>query len=92
MDGGEEIPVLDEPKPAHFGAWTLWRNTILFLQRPDEKARWSLRLFDPNTRRITEIASMDPETDFAAGFGVSPDGRWVLLSWGEPENSRPDAG
>jgi eukaryotic-like serine/threonine-protein kinase len=76
VEGGQETPILDRKI-----AWSHWRvveNGIYFLDwdaSPPE-----IDFFDFVTRRSTQIATVERAKGIWGGFAVSPDGRWILFS------------
>ena len=70
------------PPVASENLWTVVPGGIYFV--PADTPR-SLRYFDFASRKIREIFHV--EKDFARGLSVSPDGRWLLYSQVDEENS-----
>ena len=62
--------------------WTLTRDGIYFV--PADAPR-SVRYFDLATKQIRPVFELD--TDFGRGMSISPDGRWIIYSQFENENS-----
>jgi Tol biopolymer transport system component/DNA-binding winged helix-turn-helix (wHTH) protein len=77
-----ESAVDDVPPVASENLWTVVPGGIYFV--PADTPR-SLRYFDFASRKIREIFQV--ERDFARGLSVSPDGRWLLYSQVDEENS-----
>jgi Tol biopolymer transport system component len=63
-------------------SWTVVRGGVYFV--PADSPR-SLRYFDFGTRRVREIFEI--AKDFGDGLSVSPDGRWLLYTQVDEENS-----
>jgi Tol biopolymer transport system component len=86
VDGGEEAPVLEFPKPGYWGYWAVVAKGIYFVNttaRPH-----ALEFFDFATRRTRQLAKLEhPAPPFVAGLAVSPDERTVLYSQQDQRNS-----
>ena len=77
VGGGEEASVLDQPSPGYWGYWALAANGIYFY---DTKTQ-AIDFFDFRTRQVTKIATPPkPPVQWASGFAVSHDGRWLLFT------------
>lgn len=68
------------------GTWTLWGQNIVYFPLSEGSVR-PIVLFDLESRRMTEIASFESQSNFWDGMSISPDGRWILLSKEEPSSS-----
>jgi hypothetical protein len=62
--------------------WTIARGGVYFVPADSPK---SLRYFDFATKKIRDVFEIDK--DFGDGLSVSPDGRWLLYSQVDDENS-----
>jgi Tol biopolymer transport system component/DNA-binding winged helix-turn-helix (wHTH) protein len=62
--------------------WTMTRGGVYFVPADSPK---SLRYFDFATKKIRDVFEIDK--DFGDGLSVSPDGRWLLYSQVDDENS-----
>jgi Tol biopolymer transport system component len=82
VNGGEELPVM-AGRTTFVGLWTLWRNQIVHADSSAPPTR--VDVFDLETGQVNRIFSGD--LGLYIGMTVSPDGRWVLLSIGEPDTS-----
>ena len=74
--------VLGLPKIKYFGLWTLVPGGIYFVPHDDPK---SLQYYDLSTKKIRRIFTI--EKDFDRGLSISPDGRYILFSQLDEENS-----
>ena len=77
VEGGEEIPVIEQLDAGLWGYWDLTKDGIYFY---DAKTR-AIEFFSFATRKLTKVAV--PERGpirFNQGLSVSPDGRWILYA------------
>ena len=77
VNGGEEVQVLDHPKPEYYLQWTLVDDSIFYVN-PDTK---SIEFFSFATRRMKRIVPLErlpPKGNTSGGLSLSPDGRWLL--------------
>jgi Tol biopolymer transport system component len=87
--GGEEIMVLDTHKAGYWSAWTVVENGIYFLTA-EKLAYPAIEFFSFATSKVTEGAVLtkafrswtNPE-----GLSVSPDGRWILYTQDDREDT-----
>jgi Tol biopolymer transport system component/DNA-binding winged helix-turn-helix (wHTH) protein len=70
------------PKIKYFGLWTLVPGGVYFVPHDDPR---SLRYYDFSTKKTRRIFTI--EKDFDIGLSISPDGRYVLFSQLDEENS-----
>jgi hypothetical protein len=77
-----ELPVM-VGRTTGAGLWTLWRNQIVHADLSAPPTR--VDVFDLDTGQVNRIFS--GELGLYVGMTASPDGRWVLLSIGEPDTS-----
>ena len=81
-EGGEEVAVLDSPRPVSFGAWAVVEQGIYFLDVERSEALAAegfLKFFHFDTGRVTRIASLGEQLDTTyLQVAVSPDGGWIL--------------
>jgi Tol biopolymer transport system component/DNA-binding winged helix-turn-helix (wHTH) protein len=70
------------PKIKYFGLWTLVPGGIYFVPHDDPR---SLHFYDFFTKKERQIFAI--EKDFDSGLSISPDGRYVLFSQLDEENS-----
>jgi Tol biopolymer transport system component/DNA-binding winged helix-turn-helix (wHTH) protein len=82
VNGGAELPVM-VGRTTRSGLWTLWENQIVHADYGNPTV--GVYAFDLDTGHLNQLFSS--ETDFYVGMTVSPDGRSVLLSIGEPDTS-----
>jgi Tol biopolymer transport system component len=80
VEGGEETPVLDQPKLGYWGYWAVVDGGIYFVN-VEVKLRPTIEFFSFATRRVRQIAAMEKEAVIASsGFAISPDRRWILYA------------
>ena len=80
VGGGEETPVLDQPKGGYWGYWAVVDGGIYFLNA-EVKSHPTIEFFSFATRRVRQIAVMEKEAfQWNPGFAISPDGRWILYA------------
>ena len=83
-EGGEEVAVLDSPRPVSFGAWAGVEQGIYFIDVERSEALVAegfLKFFHFDTGRVTQIASLGEQLATTLGqvqVAVSPDGSWIL--------------
>ena len=86
VSGGNEVPVLEFPKPGYWGYWALTAKGIFYVNtgvRPN-----TLEFFDFATRHASRIANLDKEpTAFEPGLAVSADERTILYVQQDQINS-----
>jgi Tol biopolymer transport system component/DNA-binding winged helix-turn-helix (wHTH) protein len=75
-EGGDETLVLD--KQIHHNKWALWQDHIIYMDEQSGAAH-HVMMFDPKTRRITRLASLEKGRS-GPGLAVSPDGAWILYT------------
>jgi len=84
VGGGEEQPVLDQPRPKTWSYWALSAAGIFFLTQPDDsvfegRTLSSILFFDFKTRTSTKIAEVRGDILISTpGLAISPDGRFLL--------------
>jgi Tol biopolymer transport system component len=80
VEGGEETPVVDQPKLGYWGYWAVVSEGIYFVNL-EEKQHPSIEFFSFATGRVRHIAAMEKEVvQWNPGFAISPDGRWILYA------------
>jgi hypothetical protein len=79
---GKDASVEGVPPVRFWGNWAVTQAGIYFVPAD---AVHSLRYFDFATKQIRPV--FEVQKDFSAGFSVSPDGRWMLYSQLDEENS-----
>jgi Tol biopolymer transport system component/predicted Ser/Thr protein kinase len=78
VQGGEETPVLDQPKAGYWGYWAVVDGGIYFVNAALE-SHPTLDFFSFATGRDRQIAEMEKEAaHWASGLAISPDGRSIL--------------
>ena len=80
-EGGEEVAVLDSPRPVRGRAWAVVEQGIYFIDRERSEALVAenfLRFFHFDTGRVTQIVSLGEQPAAATQVAVSPDGSWIL--------------
>ena len=81
-EGGEEVAVLDSPRPVNGGAWAVVEQGIYFIDVERSEALVAesfLKFFHFDTRQVTQIASLGEQLGTApVQVAVSPDGDWIL--------------
>jgi WD40 repeat protein len=82
--GGEEQPVLTQPRPKTWSYWALSSAGLFFLTQPDDSVfegstTTTVQFFDFETRKTTQVAALDGDIQISTpGLAVSPDGRFLL--------------
>jgi Tol biopolymer transport system component len=80
VEGGEEAPVLDQPKLGYWGYWAVVDGGIYFVN-VEVKQHPVIEFFSFATGRVRQIAAMEKEAVLGSpGFAISPDGRWILYA------------
>jgi Tol biopolymer transport system component len=80
VEGGEETPVLDQPKLGYWGYWAVVDGGIYFVN-VEVKLHPTIEFFSFATGRVRQIAAMEKEAVLGGpGFAISPDGRWILYT------------
>jgi hypothetical protein len=80
VEGGEEVPVLDQPKLGYWGYWAVVDGGIYFAN-VEVKLHPTIEFFSFATGRVRQIATMEKEAvSGGPGFAISPDGRWILYA------------
>ena len=83
-EGGEEVAVLDSPRPVKGGAWAAVEQGIYFIDVERSEALAAegfLKFFHFDTGQVTRIASLGEQLATTLGqvqVAVSPDGSWLL--------------
>jgi Tol biopolymer transport system component len=78
VQGGEETPVLDQPKAGYWGYWAVVDGGIYFVNAVLE-SHPTLDFFSFATGRVRQIAEMEKEAAQGwSGLAISPDGRSIL--------------
>jgi Tol biopolymer transport system component len=84
VTGGAEIRILDQVQQ---GYWDVLEQGLYFLN-PKASPRTTIEFFSFATAQRTQIAVVEKELVWAVpGFAVSPDGRWILLSLNDQNES-----
>jgi hypothetical protein len=78
-DGGEETQVLESVGGRGF---TVVKEGIYFITRPDSAGRHSIKFFNFSTRQIRPVSTIESNESRMLEWylSVSPDGRWILYS------------
>jgi Tol biopolymer transport system component len=84
VDGGEEMPLMAGPITAN-SLWTLRGSQLIHVTNEEDELTFHVEVLDLDTGKVNRIFSTDVGVN--AGMTVSPDGRWVVLSMSEPEQS-----
>jgi eukaryotic-like serine/threonine-protein kinase len=80
VEGGEETPVIDQPKLGYWGCWAVADGGIYFVN-VEVKLHPTIEFFSFATGRVRQIATMEKEAVLGGpGFAISPDGRWILYA------------
>ncbi len=77
VEGGEEIPVVEQLDGGYWGYWDIAKDGIYFY---DAKTK-AIEFFSFATRELAKVAVPEikpPRID--PGLSVSPDGRWILYA------------
>jgi hypothetical protein len=77
--GGDEIRIVAQLLPEHWGDWALSDIGIYYVQ--DGSRHPAIEFFDFTSHRIFKVADLDglpPPGD--PGFAVSPDGKRIIFS------------
>jgi serine/threonine protein kinase len=88
VEGGDEQVVVESLRSS-FGQWGLTADGIYFVdEEPSSSgARWVVKLFSFDRRRVTEVAELRrPPAIFGLGFSVSSDGRSILSTHEQEES------
>jgi Tol biopolymer transport system component/tRNA A-37 threonylcarbamoyl transferase component Bud32 len=84
VTGGAEIRFLDQ---VHQGYWVVLEQGIYFLNTKTSP-QTTIEFFSFATKQRTQLAIIEKELVWAVpGFAVSPDGRWMLLSMTDQNES-----
>ena len=88
VNGGEETPVLDQPKAGYWGYWAVVDEGIYFVNAALE-SHPTLDFFSFTTGRVRQIAEMEKEAvQWWSGLAISPDGRSILYAqWDRNEST-----
>ncbi len=94
IDGGNETKILDEPPSGFWGYVAVGSAGIYFAGDVGVgKQLAGFKLYDPATRKISNIDSLDKMVyQGAPGLSVSPDGRFLLSRATRRGPRQPDAG
>jgi Tol biopolymer transport system component/DNA-binding winged helix-turn-helix (wHTH) protein len=82
--GGEEHPVLENPRPKTWSYWALSPEGIFFLTQPDDSVfegatPTAIHFFEFRSRKTAHIADLRTNILISSpGLAVSPDGRYLL--------------
>lgn len=82
--GGEETKVLDRPGSLY--NWALTRTGIYFLDKTADP-RGTIEFFEFATRKTTPVFNLEKPASAFGGFALSPDGKSLLYSQLEVEDS-----
>ncbi len=84
VTGGAEIQFLDQ---VHQGYWAVLEQGLYFLNTK-ASPQTTIEFFSFATNRRTQLAVIEKDLVWAVpGFAVSPDGRWMLLSMTDQNES-----
>jgi hypothetical protein len=84
-NGGQEAQLLES---VDVRAFAVIKEGIYFVSRPNAAGHYSIQFFDFATKRIRFISTIESEMDqYLPVLSVSPDGRWILYSQIEQEDS-----
>ena len=90
VGGGEEEPVVAEME-SNWGNWALAGGCLYFIDRdegPSAGSGWAVYARDLETHETERIAALPHEPVLAGpAFDVSPDGRWILYSANDSNES-----
>jgi Tol biopolymer transport system component/DNA-binding winged helix-turn-helix (wHTH) protein len=80
IDGGNEVKILDEPPSGYWGYVAVGPDGVYFAGDVGAgKQQAGFKFYDPVTRKITNIGSLDKQAyEGAPGLSISPDGRFLL--------------
>jgi serine/threonine protein kinase len=82
--GGEEVKVLDAVMQ---GYWAVAEQGIWFLN-PNVRPKIAIEFFHFATARVTRMVTTDKSVVFGTpGFAVAPDGKWLLLTLDDQNES-----
>jgi Tol biopolymer transport system component len=80
VEGGEETPVLDQPKEGYWGYWAVVDGGIYFVNT-QVKSHPTIEFFSFATGQVKRIAAIEKEVSkWDPGLAISPDGRWILYA------------
>jgi len=80
VEGGEETPVLDQPRLGYWGYWAVVDRGIYFVNT-EVKLHPTIEFFSFATGRVRQIGAMEKEAVLLdPGIAISPDGRWILYA------------
>jgi Tol biopolymer transport system component/DNA-binding winged helix-turn-helix (wHTH) protein len=87
IEGGAGIRLLEFPERAYWGYWALVEKGIYYV-RSDGKDQFMIEFFDFATRKVKPVAPLEKmPTPWEKGLAVSGDGRWLLYSQLDQNNS-----
>jgi hypothetical protein len=77
--GGDEIQILPDPSPGHWGDWALSKSGVYYVS--EAGPRPAIEFFDFASKRVSrvaELAGLPPPGD--PGFAVSSDSKRIIFS------------
>jgi Tol biopolymer transport system component len=87
VGGGEETPVLDHHGAGLWRSWAVTEQGIYFATA-ETPNRPIIEFFSFATRQVTPIATIDkPISSRVAGLSASRDGRWIVYTQIDHQNS-----
>ena len=80
--GGEEVQIHNA---IYAGRWQPAGNGVYFVDFQQVRTREKTVYFlDIETKQIKRVAVVSKASSALPGFAVSPDGRWIITTHGEP--------
>jgi Tol biopolymer transport system component len=87
--GGKEELVLERVHSELYRAWAVGRKGVYYTYKDAAPPRWTVALYDPDSRTERAIAVFDhPLPRWSGALTISPDERWMLLPMIEALGSR----
>ena len=85
VEGGSEAPLRNMPRLTYFDAWTATSTGIYY----SDSASAAIRFYDFTRQTTSQVAKLKQAPTPAGGLGwsVSPDGRWLLYTQTDDEQS-----
>jgi Tol biopolymer transport system component len=86
--GGEERPVPELADAGYWRSWTMTSDGIYYVARTGAAPPRPLKFLSFDTRRVTQIGTVDKDPlGWVPGLAVSPDRRWLLYAMIEQDSS-----
>jgi hypothetical protein len=99
VEGGEEV-LVSESINAWWPNWDLARDGIYYVDRGGLSnfhwshmplftvgRKWAVRAYKFENQSLVDVGELQYRPTSGPGFGISPDGRWLLSSQHEQEES-----